>query len=117
MTITADEKEKKDKHLQNCLEMRKVCTPTVYCVCGWHCGSREARNGEKRLATHLAGKWNSECSQMLVYGVLCEGWDGYRGGVVRANNSLLIRGSRDQQRPALIPDGAALGDWRTWPDR
>jgi hypothetical protein len=29
MTITADEKEKKDKHLQNCLEMRKVCTPTI----------------------------------------------------------------------------------------
>jgi hypothetical protein len=35
--------------------------------------------------------------------------------VVRAN-SLLIRGSRDQQSPRrpLIPDGASLGDWQTW---
>ena len=70
--------------------MRKVFTPTVYCVCGWHCGSREAQNGEKRLATHLAGTWNSECSQMLVHYVRV----GMAIAVVRANNSLLIRGSR-----------------------
>ena len=27
----------------------------------------EARNAEKRLATHLAGKWNREYSQMVYY--------------------------------------------------
>ncbi len=73
----------------------------------------ETRNAEKRLATHLAGKWNREYSQMVYYvkvrmaiAVVCA-------------NSLLIRGSRDQQRPRrpLIPNGAALGDWLTWFDR
>ena len=48
----------KDKYLQNCLKMRKDFTPMVYSVDG-NVG-REARNAEKRLATHLAGKWNRE---------------------------------------------------------
>jgi hypothetical protein len=53
------EKEKKDKYLQNCLEMRKDFTPmVVYYVDG--IVGREARNAEKRLATQLAGKWNRE---------------------------------------------------------
>jgi len=43
------EKKKKDKYLQNCLEMRKDFTPMVYSV------------------THLAGKWNREYSQMVYY--------------------------------------------------
>ncbi len=47
-------KEKKDKYLQNCLEMRKDFTTMVYSVDG--IAGREARNAEKRLATHLAGK-------------------------------------------------------------
>jgi len=46
------EKEKKDKYLQNCLEMRKDFTPMVYSVDG--IAGREAQNAEKRLATHLA---------------------------------------------------------------
>ncbi len=105
------EKEKKDKYLQNCLEMRKDFTPMVYSVDG--IAGRKAWSAKKRLATHLAGKWNCEYSQMVYYvrvrmaiAVVCA-------------NSLLIRGSRDQQRPRrpLIPDGAALGDWRTWSDR
>jgi hypothetical protein len=83
----------------------------VYYVDG--IAGREAWNAEKRLATHLAGKWNREYSQMVYYVrvrmVIA---------VVRAN-SLLIRGSRDRQqsRRPLIPDGAHLGDWRTWSDR
>ena len=52
------EKEKKDKYLQNCLEMWKDFTPMVYSVDG--IAGREARNAEKRLATQLAGKWNHE---------------------------------------------------------
>jgi hypothetical protein len=51
-------KEKKDKYLQNCLEMRKDFAPMVYSVYG--IAGREAQNAEKRLATQLAGKWNRE---------------------------------------------------------
>jgi hypothetical protein len=50
---------------------------------------REAQNVEKRLATHLAGKWNREYS-LMVYFVRVR----MAIAVVRAN-SLLIRGSRD----------------------
>ena len=105
------EKEKKDKYLQNCLEMRKDFTPMIYSVDGIE--GREARNAEKRLATHLAGKWKREYSQMVYYVRV------RMAIVVVRANSLLIRGSRDRQRPRrpLIPDGAALGDWRTWSDR
>ena len=105
------EKEKKDKYLQTCLELRKDFTPMVYSVDG--IAGREARNAEKRLATHLASKWNRGYSQMVYYVRVRMAI-----AVVRAN-SLLIRGSRDRQQPRrpLIPDGAALGDWRTWSDR
>jgi hypothetical protein len=57
------EKEKKDKYLQNCLEMQKDFTPMVYSVDG--IVGREAQNVEKRLATHLASKWSCEYSQMV----------------------------------------------------
>jgi hypothetical protein len=80
-------KEKKDKYLQHCLEMRKAFTPMVYSVDG--IAGREAHNAEKRLATHLASKWNCEYSQMVFYVRVRMAIT-----VVRAN-SLLIRGSRD----------------------
>jgi hypothetical protein len=80
-------KKKKDKYLQTCLEMRNDFTPMVYLVDG--IVGREARNAKKRLATHLASKWNRGYSQMVYYvrvwmliAVVCA-------------NSLLIRGSRD----------------------
>ena len=109
--LEQQEKEKKDKYLRTCLELRKDFTPMVYSVDG--IAGREARNAEKRLATHLASKWKREYSQMVYYVRVRMAI-----AVVRAN-SLLIRGSRDRQRPRrpLIPDGAALGDWRTWSDR
>ena len=83
----------------------------VYSVDG--IAGREAQNAEKRLAVHLAGKWNREYSQMVFYVRVRMAI-----AVVHAN-SLLIRGSRDRQRARrpLIPDGAALGDWQTWSDR
>ena len=81
------EKEKKDKYLQNCLEMWKDFTPMVYSVDG--IAGCKARNAEKRLATHLAGKWNREYSQMVYYVRVSTAI-----AVVRAN-SLLIRGSHD----------------------
>jgi hypothetical protein len=108
--LSQHKKEKKDKCLQTCLEMRKDFTPIVYSVDG--IARREARNAKKRLATYLAGKWKCGYSQMVYYvrvrmaiAIVCA-------------NSLLIRGSRDRQRPQcpLIPDGAALGNWQTWQD-
>jgi hypothetical protein len=58
-------KEKKDKYLHNCLEMRKDFTPMVYSVDG--IVGHKAQNAEKQLVTHLAGKWNREYSQMVYY--------------------------------------------------
>jgi hypothetical protein len=81
------EKEKKDKFLQNCLEMRKNFTPMVYSVDG--IAGHKAWNAEKRLPTHLAGKWNREYSQMVYYVRVRMAI-----AVVRAN-SLLICGSRN----------------------
>ena len=101
------EKEKKDKYLQNCLEMRQDFTPMVYSVDG--IAGLEAQNVEKTLATQLAGKWKREYLQMEYY-------VGVRMAIVVVQaNSLLICGSRDRQRPRrpLIPDRAALGDWQT----
>jgi hypothetical protein len=102
------EKEMKDKYLQNCLEMRKDFTPMVYSVDD--IAGHEAWNAEKRLATHLDGKLNREYSQMVYYYVKVR-----MAIAVVCANSLLIHGSRDQQQPRLplIPDGTALGDWRT----
>jgi hypothetical protein len=85
--LLQQEKEKKDKYLQTCLEMRKDFTPMVYLVDG-NVG-REARNAKRRLATHLTSKWNRGYSQMVYY---VRVWMSI--AVVRAN-SLLIRGSRD----------------------
>ncbi len=91
----------------------------------WNCGrtSRQwciqlmiaggkARNAKKRLATRLASKWNRGYSQMVYYVRV------WMAITVVCANSLLIRGSRDQQhsRHTLIPDGAALGNWQTWQD-
>jgi hypothetical protein len=50
------EKEKKDKYLWACLEMRKDFKPMVYLADG--IVGRQARNAKGRLATHLASKWN-----------------------------------------------------------
>jgi hypothetical protein len=99
------EKEKKDKYLQNCLEMWKDFTPMVYSVDG--IAGCEAQNAKKRLDVHLADKWNREYSQMVFYVRVRMAI-----AVVRAHN-LLIRGSRDQQRPRcpLIPNGATLDGW------
>ena len=82
-------KEKKEKYLQNCLEMRKDFTLMVYSVDS--IAEREARNAEKRLATHLAGKWNCEYYQMVYY-------VRFRMTImVVRTNSLIICGSRVQQ--------------------
>ncbi len=80
-------KEKKDKYLQTCLEIRKDFTPMVYSVDG--IAGCKAWNAKKRLATHLASKWNCGYSQMVYY---VRVW--MLIAVVRAN-SLLIHGSRD----------------------
>jgi hypothetical protein len=57
------EKKKKDKYCWNCLEMWKDFIPMVYLVDG--IVGCNAQNAEKRLATHLAGKWNQGYFQMV----------------------------------------------------
>jgi hypothetical protein len=80
-------KEKKDKYLWTCLEMRKDFTPMVYLVDG--IAGRKARNAERRLATHLASKWKRGYSQMVYYVRV-------RMAIAAVHaNSLLNRGSRD----------------------
>jgi hypothetical protein len=80
----------------------------VYLVDG--IARHEAWNAERRLANHLASKWNQGYSQMVYYVR-----ERMAIAVVHAN-SLLIGGSRDQQKPRrpLIPGRAALGDRQTW---
>jgi hypothetical protein len=81
------EKEKKDKYLRTCLEMRKDFTPMVYLVDG--IAEHKARNAKRRLATHLASKWKHGYSQMVCYVRV------WMAIAVVCANSLLIRGSRD----------------------
>ena len=94
-----------------CLEMRKDFTPLVYSVDG--IAGREAKNAEKRLACHLLEKWHKQLPQMVYYVRIRMAI-----AVVRAN-SLLIRGSRDRQRPRrpVISDRHAMNDWRTWSEQ
>ena len=109
--LAAQEKEKKTKYLQSCLQMRKDFTPLVYTVDG--IAGREARNAERKLASHLAAKWGRSYSEMVYYVRVRMALS-----VVKAN-SLLIRGSRDRQRASRphIVDGSAMLDWQTWEDR
>jgi hypothetical protein len=76
----------------------------VYLVDG--IAGREARNAKNRLATYLASKWKRGYSQMVYYVRV------RMAIAVNRANSLLIRGSKDRQRPRrpLIPDGATLSD-------
>ena len=108
--LAAQEKEKKDKYLDSCLQQRKDFTPLVYSVDG--IAGREARNAEKRIAALLAAKWRKQYSTMVQYVRVRMSL-----AVVRAN-SLLIRGCRERRgivRPR-ISDGYAMFDWHTWSD-
>jgi len=109
--LAQQEKEKKNQYLCPCLEMRKDFTPLVYSVDG--IAGREAKNAVKRLAYHLSEKWHKQLPQMVYYV-----WIRMAIAVVRAN-SLLIRDSRDRQRPRrpVISDRHAMNDWRTWSEQ
>jgi hypothetical protein len=109
--LARQEKEKKGKYLQSCLEMRKDFTPLVYTVDG--VAGREARSAEKRLAALLADKWKRQQSQMVYYVRVR-----MQLALVRTT-SLLIRGSRNHQGHCWHnpPDGAAMTDWQTWQER
>jgi hypothetical protein len=109
--LAQQDKEKKNQYLRPCLEMRKDFTPLVYSVDG--IAGREAKNAEKRLAYHLSEKWHKQLPQMVYYVRIRMAI-----AVVRAN-SLLIRGSKDRQRPRhpVISDRHAMNDWRTWSEQ
>ncbi len=106
--LAQQEKEKKNTYLCPSLEMWKDFTPLVYSVDG--IAGREAKNVEKHLAYHLLEKWHKPLPQMVYYV-----WIGMSIAVVRAN-SLLIRGSWDQQRPRrpVIFNRHTMNDWQTW---
>ena len=86
--IADQEKEKKDKYLDTCHELRKDFVPLVYSVDGM--AGKEARAAEKRLASALAKKWKRPYSQMVQYVKMR-----MNIAIVRSN-SLLLRGSRDR---------------------
>jgi len=83
----------------------------VYTVDG--ISGREAKHAERRLAVLLSDKWQKPYSEMVYYVRVRMSL-----AVVKAN-SLLIRGSRDNQRPRRpqLTDGAAMNDWRTGSER
>jgi predicted alpha/beta-fold hydrolase len=62
-TDSSQEKEKKQKHLGECLENRRHFTPFMLSVDGLL--GQEAKTFTKRLAVKLvAGKWQKPCSQV-----------------------------------------------------
>ena len=108
--LAAHEKEKKDKYLRKCHEERKDFTPMCYTVDG--IAGREARSAEKHLATYLADKWRKGYPEMVFYVRM------RMALAVVKSNSLLIRGSRDRQKPRRpqISDRASMYDWRVHQD-
>ncbi len=62
--LTTQEKEKKDKYLDSCLQQRKDFTPLIYLVDG--IVGREAHNAEKRIAARLAAKWWKQFSTICA---------------------------------------------------
>ncbi len=105
--LAGQEKEKKDKYLRRCHELRKDFTPLVYSVDGM--AGREALIVEKRLASILANKWHRRYSEMVPYVRMR-----IRMSLVRSM-SLLIRGARDREpaRPFGNP-GSELYERQTW---
>ena len=108
--LAAQEKEKKRKYLAPLHAQRKDFTPMIYSVDG--IAGREAKSAEKRIVSALAGKWKKEYSEMVFYVRVRMAL-----AVVKAN-SLLIRGSRERQRPRrpIINNRAAMYDCRCWHD-
>ena len=82
----------------------------VYSVDG--IAGKETKRAEKHLAEVLAAKWRKEYSEMVYYVRVRMAL-----AVVRAN-SLLIYGSRvrQQPRPPVNSDRAALQEWNCWHD-
>ena len=63
--IEKQEKEKKSKYLQPCLERRRHFTPFIATTDGML--GKEAKNFVARLVDRLAGKWKSPYSQVMAY--------------------------------------------------
>jgi hypothetical protein len=63
--LESQEKEKKRKYLEACLERRRHFTPFVCSVDGML--GREAKTFAKRLAAKLANKWEKSYSQVCGY--------------------------------------------------
>ncbi|MEJ2330924.1 MAG: hypothetical protein P8Z33_13945, partial [Gammaproteobacteria bacterium] len=100
--LAKEERQKKDKYLDTCLEHCRHFTPLIYSVDGM--AGLETQAAEKRLASLLARKWTRAYSEMVGF---------VRArlalAVVRAN-TLLIRGTRRRGRTLrpIFDDGAGI---------
>jgi hypothetical protein len=104
--ISQQEKEKKRKYLEPCLEQRRHFTPFVCSTDGML--GHEASTFAKRLAAKLANKWQRTYSQVCGYYVKAR----LSIAIVRTTH-LCLRGSRIpthqiSTRCPLWEDGAGL---------
>ena len=99
--IEKQEKEKKSKYLQPCLERRRHFTPFIATTDGML--GKEAKKFVARLVDRLAGKWMSPYSQVMAY---------VRGRISMAilrGTSRRIRGTRTPFRlKGYCKDGAGI---------
>ncbi|KAL7528055.1 LOW QUALITY PROTEIN: hypothetical protein ACHAXR_003653 [Thalassiosira sp. AJA248-18] len=102
-------KEKKDKYLRACHEMRKDFTPLVYSVDS--IAGREAKNAERRITTILSGKWQRPYSEMR-----CNFADGDCGCASKQLSHPWESSAPTPSSPSHCW-GCHMWDWRTWPDR
>jgi hypothetical protein len=106
--LAVQEKEKKDKYLENCLARRRHFTPLVFSVDGLR--GVEATAASNRLAAMLSAKWHRSYSEVC-------GYVRSRLAISLARTtSLCLRGARDPTARASHPtwdNGAGLGLYRS----
>ena len=93
--LATAEKEKKDKHLDGCLERRRHFTPLVLSVDGMR--ANEATAATKRLAVLLSKKWKRQYSE------LCSFIRSRLAIALARSTSRCLRGSRDPTARANSP--------------
>ena len=91
--LARQEKEKKGKYLQHCLDRRRQFTPLVFSVDGLK--GVEAESAMKRLASLLAAKWKRSYSEVC-------GFVSSRLAITLVRTtSMCLRGARDQTSRAF----------------
>ena len=100
--LAAMEKEKINKHKQDCLKSRADFVPIVVSCCG--CVGDQAKKYLQRVGRVLAGKWEKSYSEVMGF-IMCR----VSVAIARAV-SMCIRSSRNPLKGArwCMQDGAAL---------